>query len=90
MSAPSPSVVGHAQEGEETGFDAVLAPVNHARRLAVVGAMAAAALVSYFAVWRWLGLPLDLVGLVATLVGGWPYTPRNGPQCQLAYEDAGA
>ena len=72
MSAPSPSVVGHAQEGEETGFDAVLAPVNHARRLAVVGAMAAAALVSYFAVWRWLGLPLDLVGLVATLVGGWP------------------
>ncbi|MDP2316285.1 MAG: cation-translocating P-type ATPase [Pseudomonadota bacterium] len=57
---------------EETGFDEVLAPVDHKRRLAVVGVMALAALASYLEMWRLLGLPFDVVGLVATLLGGWP------------------
>jgi Cd2+/Zn2+-exporting ATPase/Cu+-exporting ATPase len=72
MSAQAPSAESHAEPAEETGFDEVLAPVNHTRRLAVVGVMAVAALLSYFEVWRVVGLPLDLIGLVATLIGGSP------------------
>jgi Cd2+/Zn2+-exporting ATPase/Cu+-exporting ATPase len=62
----------HANPDEETGFDEVLAPVNHPRRLAAIGAMAAAAGVSYFELWRGVGLPFDWVGLIATLIGGLP------------------
>ena len=57
---------------EETSFDEVLAPVPHARRVAIIAAVGAAAALSFFDVWRLLGLPFDAIGLLATLVGGWP------------------
>lgn len=59
-------------DDEETSFDEVLAPVPHAQRLAAIAAVGAAAALSFFEVWRLLDLPFDAIGLLATLVGGWP------------------
>lgn len=59
-------------EESETSFDELLAPVDHKRRLAVIALVALAAASSWFALWRALGLPWDAIGLVATLLGGWP------------------
>lgn len=61
------------ERGEpETSFDELLAPVDHTRRLAVIALVALAAGSSWLGLWRALGLPLDVIGLGATLVGGWP------------------
>src|SRR5574338_355629 len=60
----------HAES--DASFDEVLAPVRHGRRIAAVAAMGIAAAASFFGLWRGIGLPVDAVGLVATLVGGWP------------------
>jgi heavy metal translocating P-type ATPase len=59
-------------QGEETSFDEVIAPVHHARRLAVIAAMAVAATASFLGLWHRLGLTFDAIGLAATLAGGWP------------------
>lgn len=56
----------------ETSFDELLAPVDHTRRLGVIAFMALASVSSWLGLWRTLGLPLDVIGLGATLVGGWP------------------
>lgn len=64
--------VEHEHGEQETSFDEVLAPVEHTRRLATIALMGVAAASSWFEVWRTLGLPLDLIGLGATLIGGWP------------------
>ncbi len=72
MPAPAADLTQPTPATDETGFHEILAPVDHKRRLAVVGVIALAALVSYLEGWRLLGMPFDVVGLVATLVGGWP------------------
>ncbi|MHB1260146.1 MAG: heavy metal translocating P-type ATPase [Thermoplasmatota archaeon] len=64
--------MAHAHEAETDAFDEVFAAVNHPRRLAAIGAMALAAAASYFALHQSLGLRFDWIGLVATLVGGYP------------------
>jgi heavy metal translocating P-type ATPase len=56
----------------DSSFDEVLAPLHHGRRIGVIAAMAVAAAASFFGLWQWLALPTDAIGLVATLVGGWP------------------
>jgi heavy metal translocating P-type ATPase len=58
--------------GHTASFDEVFAKVNHGRRLAAIATMAVAAAASYFGFYESLGLPFDWIGLVATLVGGYP------------------
>lgn len=61
-----------SKEQTETSFDELLEPVNHGRRLGAIALMSVAAACSFLGLWRTFRLPVDLVGLVATLVGGWP------------------
>lgn len=53
-------------------FHEVFEPVNHRRRLAAIAAMGLAAGASFLGLYAKLGLPFDWIGLVATLIGGWP------------------
>jgi heavy metal translocating P-type ATPase len=58
--------------GEQTSADEILAPINHPLRLLAIGAMALAAAASFLHLYARLHLGFDWIGLVATLVGGWP------------------
>jgi Cu+-exporting ATPase len=64
------SDAAHAEA--ETSFDEIVAPVNHILRVGIIVSVGLAAASSYFGLWQAVGLPLDLIGLAAALIGGWP------------------